>query len=229
MLLLVSGAMPTVEALAKAGTPNLGAFWTPATGNDLARIEGWGVPYGIDNGCFILKKDNSPAARRKVMDGFMRFVWQKVWGRTVGPAFVCVPDVVGCHEGTAFCFASWWPLLAPLRLPLAFVAQNGATPDNIPWTLFDTLFVGGTTEGDEGGEWKTSPAAAAVIREAKARRKWVHVGRVNSETRVRWCVANGADSIDGSGFSYHPDTNIPKGLEWIGRAIKDKAEGRLAA
>jgi hypothetical protein len=67
------------------------------------------------------------------------------------------------------------------------------------------------------------------MHEAKRRGKWVHVGRVNSRERVRWCVANGADSVDGSGFSYHPDTNIPKGLDWIAEAIKDKEGGRLSA
>jgi hypothetical protein len=228
MQLLVSGAMPTVEKLAQLGTAHLGAFWTPATGNSLDRMEGWGLPYGIDNGCFVLRSDNSPANRRKVLDGFMRYVWVKHWERKAGPVFVAVPDVVGSHAGTLRSFCGWWPMLSPLDLPLAFVAQNGATPANIPWDLFPALFVGGTAD-DEGDEWKISPAAAAVMHEAKRRGKWVHVGRVNSRERVRWCVANGADSVDGSGFSYHPDTNIPKGLDWIAEAIKDKEGGRLSA
>jgi hypothetical protein len=136
MQLLVSGAMPTVEKLAQLGTAHLGAFWTPATGNSLDRMEGWGLPYGIDNGCFVLRSDNSPANRRKVLDGFMRYVWVKHWERKAGPVFVAVPDVVGSHAGTLRSFCGWWPMLSPLDLPLAFVAQNGATPANIPWDLF---------------------------------------------------------------------------------------------
>ena len=227
MQLLVSGAMPTVERLALAGEPYLGAFWTPAVGSSLDRIERWAVPYGVDNGCFALKKDNGSRNRNKVLDGFMRYVWVKHWERQAGPVFVAVPDVVGSHEATLFAFCCWWPMLAPLDLPLAFVAQNGATPDNIPWDLFSCLFVGGTTE-DDGEEWKISPASAAVIREAKRRGKWVHVGRVNSEPRVRWCVAHGVDSVDGSGFSYFPDTNIPQGLAWVRSALADRQAGRLA-
>jgi len=70
------------------------------------------------------------------------------------------------------------------------VSQDGITPEITPWDFFDTLFVGGTDTH------KLSNEAGIMIAEAKGRGKWVHVGRVNSETRIKrfWM----ADSVDGT-------------------------------
>lgn len=220
MLLLVSGAMTTMDDL--AGTPGLGAFWTPATSNDLRRLDAWQMPWGVDNGCFVLHQDKSQARRRQVLDGFMRYVWSRHWDRPVPPAFIAVPDEVGNHEATLAAFQLWYGCLKALDLPLAFVAQNGATPANLPWHLLSAVFIGGTPD-EAGEEWKTGPQSAAIIREAKRRGKWVHVGRVNGQRRVRWCVEQGADSIDGSSFSMFPETWIKPGLEWIAQAQARRA------
>ena len=83
----------------------------------------------------------------------------------------------------------------------------------MPWGRMACLFVGGSTG------WKLSQASRDLIGEAKRRRKWVHVGRVNSRKRIRWCVENAADSFDGSGFGMFPQSNIPKGLRWVEEAL----------
>lgn len=61
--------------------------------------------------------------------------------------------------------------------------------------------------------YKLGPDAAAIIRQAKARGKWVHVGRLNTEPRLRYFEQLDIDSFDGSQFSRFPATYIPRWLE----------------
>ncbi len=82
----------------------------------------------------------------------------------------------------------------------------------MPWEqLTDeggALFIGGSTT------YKESAEARALCGYAKARGVWVHWGRVNGKRRYELAMKAGADSIDGTGFSMYPDTNIPKVGEW---------------
>jgi hypothetical protein len=91
---------------------------------------------------------------------------------------------------------------------VAFVAQDGLESLTVPWDDFDVLFIGGTTE------WKLGPQARALVADAKARGKWVHMGRVNSERRYRYAHAIGCDSVDGTYLTFGPDENLPKLLRW---------------
>jgi hypothetical protein len=100
------------------------------------------------------------------------------------------------------------PCVAFFRYPLAFVAQDGASVDTVPWENLDVLFIGGTDQ------FKLGPTAKALIVEAKARDKWVHIGRVNSQGRFLAFAALGADSCDGTYLAFGPDTNLPKLLSW---------------
>jgi hypothetical protein len=90
----------------------------------------------------------------------------------------------------------------------AFVAQNGLTPDRVPWDEFGTLFIGGDDAFKDGEQ------ARSLCGYAKARGKAVHWGRVNGKRRYELALKAGADSIDGTGFSMYPDTNIPKAARW---------------
>jgi hypothetical protein len=90
--------------------------------------------------------------------------------------------------------------------PIALVAQDGLEPLPVPWEHLQALFIGGSTQ------WKLGPHAASLVREAKERGKWVHVGRVNTLQRIRWCMALGVDSIDGSGFARFTRTRLPMGV-----------------
>lgn len=78
----------------------------------------------------------------------------------------------------------------------------------MPWDDGIALFIGGTTA------FKESPQAMNLIAYAKARGIWAHVGRVNGRRRYQMMLKAGADSIDGTGFSLAPDTNIPKAEDW---------------
>ena len=101
-----------------------------------------------------------------------------------------------------------------LGFKVAFVAQDGATKNNIDWSSFDCLFIGGTTK------WKLSEYASNVVQEAKAKDKWVHMGRVNSYKRMRVAQAIGVDSVDGTSLAFAPDKNTKDLLTWIARINK---------
>lgn len=107
--------------------------------------------------------------------------------------FVTAPDVVCSMRRTLEVFEHWRSELR--HWPLALAIQNGVEDFNLPWDHIEAVFIGGDDE------FKTSRHSAQVIATAKALEKWVHIGRVNTPSRFAWCLANGVDSIDGSGIS----------------------------
>ena len=123
--------------------------------------------------------------------------------------FATAPDVVGDA------FATWersrtaLPLIRQLGYDAALVAQDGIEHQHIQWRSFDVLFVGGSTD------WKLSEAAHSVIRQAKTRGKWVHMGRVNSARRFVAARLAGCDSADGTFVSYAPDENSDIIRGWL--------------
>lgn len=120
--------------------------------------------------------------------------------------FAVVPDVVGDHEATLGRWMDYASVVRPY-FPPAFVLQDGATMDTIPWSEMDALFIGGSTE------FKLSEFAHEAIAYAKSRGIWTHVGRVNSFNRLRRFAE--ADSADGTTLAIAPDTNLPKVLRWV--------------
>lgn len=64
-------------------------------------------------------------------------------------------------------------------------------------------------------DWKLSPVAAGLVREAKARSKWVHMGRVNSRRRWSYAEYIGCDSADGTFLAFGPDVNLPRLTAWV--------------
>jgi hypothetical protein len=134
------------------------------------------------------------------------------WVRTL-PAdrcrFTVAPDVVADAQAT---LVRSMPFLGPLRAighRPALVAQNGQEDLEVPWSEIDTLFIGGDTD------WKLGEHARALTTEAKRRGKWVHMGRVNSERRIRYAHAIGCDSADGTYIARGPDRNLPNVLAWL--------------
>jgi hypothetical protein len=53
------------------------------------------------------------------------------------------------------------------------------------------------------------------VSEAKARGKWVHMGRVNSFKRMQYADAIGCDSADGAKMTRAPDQILPLVLGWL--------------
>ena len=110
--------------------------------------------------------------------------------------FISIPDVLYDCEGTIKQFGHYRKMINDF--PVAFVSQDGISNKQVPWDDFDCIFIGGSDEhklGKEGG-W--------VINEAKKRGKWIHVGRVNSPSRILkfWQ----ADSWDGTNLGFNPSS-----------------------
>ena len=116
--------------------------------------------------------------------------------------FVVAPDVVADAIATLSAWRYWGPAIHAAGWPVAFVAQDGQEHLPLP-PEFDALFIGGSTD------WKMSRHALALIAEAKRRGAWVHVGRVNSQLRIRHFQLAGVDSVDGTTVCYAPNQRYP--------------------
>lgn len=121
--------------------------------------------------------------------------------------FVVVPDVVGDAWATKALWYEHVPHMRHLKVPLAYVAQNGQSgldiPEHASW-----LFIGGDDEfklGEEGRE---------CVKRAKERGMKIHMGRVNSLKRLRYAKSIGCDSVDGTFICFGKDINTPK-LTWM--------------
>jgi hypothetical protein len=174
----------------------LGFIDTPAQGNKRPDDVAWVA----DNGAFSDKFDEQK---------WWRFLEANAH-RADSCLFAVAPDVVGDARLTLERSGPWLPRIRALGYPAAFVAQDGfeEITNLIPWDDFDCLFIGGSTG------WKLGPYAREAVAEAKARGKWVHMGRVNSERRWKYADAIGVDSCDGTFLTFGPDVNLPKLLAW---------------
>ena len=147
----------------------------------------WMLDNGAFTGRFTLAKWQAALER-------LRPYWMTCIG-------IPVPDVVGDAAATLRLFAEYTPILSAYQYPVAFVTQDSCTPDMVPWTQIQVLFIGGTDAHKRGIE------AANLIAEAKRRGIWVHVGRCNSGSAMlaHWPQA---DSYDGTTFSRHPTQQL---------------------
>jgi hypothetical protein len=155
--------------------------------------------WAADNGCF---------GGGSQFDDKKWLAWLSKPHPRTGCLFASVPDVVGDHQGTLYRWRTYAPKVRDLGYPLAFVLQDGASVDTVPWDQFDTLFVGGTTGFKQGIH------CLNIAKDAKARGKWVHVGRVNSYKRLAYW--NGvADSADGTHLAFDPTNNVQHIKQWM--------------
>lgn len=192
MMLLVSGATKTMQKY--KGHPNLGAFLTPRTGNSLKTLEGF--MWAADNAAF---------------NGFNEERFIKMLEKIEGTncIFVPCPDRVGDSVVTLKLFHVWRPIIKKYNLPVAIVLQDGASVTSIPYHMVDAVFIGGTTE------FKLGEDVRQIVKRAKEYGKWVHMGRVNSNKRLKYAHSIGCDSVDGSGYSMFPNQKIPEALEFL--------------
>lgn len=178
----------------------VGWMVSPNMGN---RIPNDGRKVGLDNGCFGDKF--SPRAWRRFL-----LKHYPIRDRVM---FVVVPDVVGDSVATLERWRRYAPTARLYGMPLAFVAQDGATHETVPWDECDCLFIGGT----DSWKWpdrQFSPALLDLIAAAKARGKWIHAGRVNSASRFAMCEAAGVDSGDGTFLTRGPEVNLRRLVSW---------------
>jgi hypothetical protein len=199
--------------------PNLGRLIQPRHTSSIELTELERVPWAADNDCFQgLDVDRFYA----MLDRIAPIAGTSL-ERTLADArrsmckFVTVPDVVGDAVATAREFERWEAGVRRRGLPSALVLQDGV--EDLErwmagvWPRIDAVFVGGSTE------WKLGPQAARLAQEAKARGKWVHWGRVNTQRRIDHVIDTGAcDSMDGSKWARFRTTYLNDGLEYVRRS-----------
>lgn len=127
------------------------------------------------------------------------------------------PDVVGDHLATWARSREVLPRIRELGMPAAYVAQDGMEYDHSAdlWAAFDVLFIGGSTP------WKLGPHAIELARVALDHGLAVHLGRVNSLTRLRFADHIGASTADGTYLTYGPDKLLPTVRGWM-RDIREQ-------
>lgn len=163
--------------------------------------------WAADNDCF--QGLDKPA--------FVRML--KRISRYSGCLFAVAPDVVGDASATLLRFQLWQPVIHHFGLPVALAAQDGLENLTVPWSQFDALFIGGSTE------WKLGHAAALIVREAKQQGKWVHMGRVNSMRRMQYAQSIGCDSVDGTGFVRFSNKYLPLAVRQLLYSNRPLMEG----
>lgn len=123
--------------------------------------------------------------------------------------FAVAPDVVGDAGATRVASAPWLDRIADLGYPVAYVAQDGIEMYEPPWEFFDVLFVGGSDE------FKLGPVARKYVTLAREHGKRVHMGRVNSLTRLRYARDIGCQTADGTFLKFAPTGNYQRMMRWL--------------
>jgi hypothetical protein len=131
--------------------------------------------YALDNGAF------------KKFDEKLYFKILKRTKEIHPPMFIVAPDVVGCHDRTLALWHYYYAKLKEYGYPIAFVAQDGCNPEDVPKEA-NWIFVGGFDP------WKMENIHRFIGKRP------VHVGRVNSLGRLKHCESLGVSSIDGTGW-----------------------------
>ena len=110
-----------------------------------------------------------------------------------GAEFVVVPDIVAAGLDSLRVSLGWLPRLAGVAKRRLLAVQDGmSAADVAPYLSPEVgIFVGGSTE------WKLA-TMRAWGQLARTHGAYLHVGRVNTIRRIRYCQDAGADSFDGT-------------------------------
>lgn len=179
MLLLVSGATVDVQA------HDVGDLIVPRAWNKPETLQLQPGRWAMDNGAFSGFDEGAFVRMLEAYQGYQA---------SRGCLFVTAPDVVADAAATRARWPFWSRLLLGLGYPSAFVAQDGLSPEQVPWGEMSALFIGGSTA------YKESPEVRSLMGYAKAKGIWTHWGRVNGKRRYELALKSGCDSFDGSGF-----------------------------
>lgn len=157
---------------------SIGHLWTP--GSNITTYP-W-IPFSIDNGEFEKAMKGETCDPEEFAD-----FCQYACSQDQLPIWIVVPDRYKSKDETLERWKEWAPQLRKHGVPLAFVIQNGMTPQDVPDDA-DMIFVGGTDD------WRY-PRLDEFLKLGKP----IHVGRVNGNNI--WNLHNkGITSCDGSGW-----------------------------
>lgn len=165
------------------------------------------TPWALDNGVFGAFTTGRPWSEEPFYTYLDRYAaWKPIWA--------VVPDCVGNRERTLELWQQHAPAVSAFGVPLAFAAQDGMTPDDVPKNA-DVIFVGGSTSW----KWRN-------LRTWTENFPRVHVGRVNSRRLLEQAAQCGAESCDGTGWFRDPKRT--EELEaWLISVSEGNKEGDL--
>jgi len=177
---------------------DLGLMWTEKSFTASQNRPGC---WAADNGCFSAAFNESR---------WLTWLGSRPISARAECLFAVAPDVVCDAAATAKRSASYFSTLANMGYRVAYVLQNGQESLPMPWDRIDAVFIGGDDT------WKTGRHAAQLVYEAKARGKWAHMGRVNSERRMRRAAVMGCDSCDGTFLRFgEPVQQMARVTSWM--------------
>ena len=127
------------------------------------------------------------------------------------PLWAAIPDVVTDPDATFRNWEKYSPRVEQYGWHLAFVAQDGMTPDDVP-DAASIVFIGGSYKW----KWRN----AAKFSECCDR---VHIGRVNTLGKLRRCEDMGVESVDGTGWFRRPEAEF----ELLEDFFKGKQDNQL--
>jgi hypothetical protein len=226
VLLLITQALPQLE---RHRHPNLGRLIVPGHYPRLGETLALGFNAAADNGCF---SGYDPDLIERMVDAISALPPRLPGARAGRFLWLAVPDVVRCTCGaenhcpqrtrTDLCgpagdaratlerFREWHPRL--VHLPLAYVLQEGCEHGEIPWDAegLRAVFLGAGSDA-----WRYGETPARLVREARERGLYAHMGRVSSRRAARYARSLGCTSIDGTIFVRWRDHYLEKGLRWV--------------
>ena len=167
---------------------------TPTVGTNLIKK---GHKWVVDNGAFTGSFDEKK---------YFAFL-EKMVEYQGNCLFATCPDILCKPIETMNLYEKYSDRIKQLGYKVAFVCQDGQENYQLPDC--DAIFIGGSTE------WKLSKGADACIKQAKELGLWVHIGRVNTRSRIRHCKLRGVDSVDGTCIAFGFDANMPKIIRWM--------------
>lgn len=189
----VSGSTKTVQRY--IANPHIGQLLTP---HDRNRVIS-GLSLAVDNSAFSNWCEKSFLKLLKRLSGYK-------------PVWVSAPDVVGDAIATERLLHYWSPIIKDFGFPVAYVLQNGLESIGLPPDkYFDAVFIGGDNS------FKLGQYVRYVVRKIRQKKQLVHMGRVNSITRLQYAYEIGCTSVDGTGFSRFSNSKLPPALRHIAR------------
>jgi hypothetical protein len=168
------------------------------------RVPPFYMPFALDNGCF----------KRFDEEKYFNML-DKIKTHKLQPIFVTIPDSFLDPQKTLELYRKFAPRIKKYNFPLAYVIQDGCTPEEVPNDIF-CCFIGGSVN------WKIS-----CVKKFLGLRGWLHIGRVNTYRRLMWAKQY-ADSVDGTSLYRHNHKNWVLYLYFGLKELRYKQKSLLA-
>lgn len=187
----------SIDLTRESSRPDLGFITTPES-DRFARQCNFYKSFAADNGCF-----NTSKPGRK-FDPSKWLGWLDKVPRDC--LFATLPDIlnwkqlkpftplvpVGDWQATLRQSEKYFKQVKGMGFETAIVLQDGARDLDEIYFPVDAVFVGGSDM------FKLGDSAAHICKQARERGLWAHMGRVNSERRLRYAESIGCHSADGT-------------------------------